>query len=497
MDGLSRWARLSRWPDVLVVALAAVLLYARTVAFDFTELDDRDLIVDDHAALVDPHIVADAFARSYMHVVDPAHAYYRPLVTLSYALDARLFGVRAAGYHATNVVLFAVACALVLALLRALDLGRAASLAGALLFAAHPALVPAVAWIPGRNDTLLSIFVLASWIGFARRRPAIHLAFFALALLTKETAVALPVVCILHASLVDRRTRRALAGYAAAWALAIGARLAIRSAGALPSFANLGQLVSSLSELALPFDPKTIAVAEDLTLLPGALAIVLLIAAVRFLPGIRRRVVLLGASAFVLFLAPSLIFAGPLVLGQRLVLPAVGFVIVVAEIVRALAPPPRALAAFASVTIAVLFVVSFAAQDTFRDRRRFAKNAVEESPHSALAHFCLGQSYQKDGDARRAIEQYRAAIALGPAESAHNNIAVLYMEDARWAEAEAELRDELSIDPRSGRAHYNLAVVLRREERIADACSEATRALDLGFTTDAARRERESTCAPR
>jgi hypothetical protein len=153
--------------DGAMVAMAAIVTHGRAAGFDFTYLDDRDLIVDDQAFLGRPTSLIRAFARSYMHVVDGHHAYYRPLVTASYAADAQWSGLRPFGYHCTNVALHAIASVLLLALLRHFGLGRIVTLAAAVVFAVHPVLASAVAWIPGRNDVLLAVFALASWLSFA------------------------------------------------------------------------------------------------------------------------------------------------------------------------------------------------------------------------------------------------------------------------------------------------------------------------------------------
>lgn len=165
-----RAAVLSTRGSAALVLLVALAVHARTVAFGFTGLDDRDVLVGDRAFLADPANLLRVFGRSYLHVVDPSHAYWRPLVSASYLLDAQWSGVNPWGYHATNVVLHAVASVLVLALLRRVALGRRVALAAALAFAVHPALASAVAWIPGRNDTLLAVMALASWLLFLKRR---------------------------------------------------------------------------------------------------------------------------------------------------------------------------------------------------------------------------------------------------------------------------------------------------------------------------------------
>ena len=61
---------------------------------------------------------------------------------------------------------------------------------------------------------------------------------------------------------------------------------------------------------------------------------------------------------------------------DSLYLPAVGVVLMVAEIVRALAPERRLLGAFAGVTLVSLALITVAFEAAYRDRRTFAREAV-------------------------------------------------------------------------------------------------------------------------
>ncbi len=476
----------------LLVGLAVVLVHGRSVFFGFTDLDDRDLIVGDSAFLAGGGSLLNVFRRSYMHIVDAEHAYYRPLVTLSYAIDARWGGVRASPYHLTNVGLHAIASLLFFALLRRLDFGRTVAACAALVFAVHPAVASAVAWVPGRNDSLCAVFVLASWLFFVAdiARPSwasrlLHIGCFWLALLSKETALVVPVVCGLHRLLAEGtriRGRPSLPTLviAVGWACGIAGRM---MAHALPSEASARELLhhlpllaTSLSTLAVPVDSSLIGAREDQSAWPGVVAVALIAAATRYVPGVRFRIVAMGAAAFVSFLAPALAVPGDLILESRLYLPACGAFLAGAEIVRAIAPERRTLIAFSAAGLAALGAMTVAYEGTFRDRRTFARNAVASAPHAPMAHFCLARSFQIDGDADRALAEYRLAAALGATYSVHNNIAVLYMARARWTEAERELREELAIDPRSAPAHRNLAAVLRREDRLEEATSADQRA---------------------
>ena len=155
------------------------------------------------------------------------------------------------------------------------------------------------------------------------------------------------------------------------------------------------------------------------------------------------------------------------------------------------------LAAFAAVGVAALALVTFAFEGAFREPGSFAREAVAGSPRSPMAHFCLGQVEQRAGHDERALAEYRAALALGPAEVVHNDIAVLAMKDGRWPEAEAELRAELALNPGYATAEYNLAIVLRREGRRSEACEAVKSALEGSLASDdGALRERDLDCVP-
>ncbi len=496
---------MSRAPLAAGVALSAVLAHAQSAGFSLTDLDDRDLIVDDQAFLAQPGSLIRAFGRTYMHVVDPGHAYYRPLVTASYALDARWSGARPLGYHLTNLALHAVASVLVLAVLRRFALPPLVAAVGAFVFAVHPALAAAVAWIPGRNDSLLAVLSLAAWLFFLRDRArpsrvdrALHLVLFALALLTKETAIALPLVWLAQTALVDggRRNARDAFVYLAGWGVLVGAAWfahhalagGVGGASVRALAGNLPQLLAGLGKVVFPFDPTVLAAPEDVSSWPGVLAAAGLAAGARFVPGVRRRVVAFGIAAFVLLLAPVLAGTGTLVLDNRLYLPACGVLLAVAEIARAAAferpaPAPaverRLFVGLSAVVVLVLVVITAGYEGSFRDRRAFARAAVAGAPHSALAHFCLGKTYQTDGDDDRALAEYETSLALGPGEVVHNNIAVIDMAHGRWAEAEGELREELALDPRYARAYDNLAIVLRHEGRAEEARAAAETARQL------------------
>jgi tetratricopeptide (TPR) repeat protein len=219
----------------------------------------------------------------------------------------------------------------------------------------------------------------------------------------------------------------------------------------------------------MPVDLSPLAVAEDTPAWPGIVVAVALGLAARLVPAARRGILALGALAYLLFMAPTLAVRGSLVLENRLYLPSVGVLVLLGELAFAARAERRTVLALSTAIVVGFAAIGFGYEGSFHDPRAFGEAAAAGSPHSALAHFCLGQAYQRASKNDRALAEYRTSLLLEPLDEVHNNIAVIHMAAARWPEAESELLAELAMNPGSRRAHHNLSIVLRREGRIEEA----------------------------
>jgi hypothetical protein len=132
---------------------------------------------------------------------------YRPLVSMSFALDYFFWHAHSSGYHLTNIILL-MGCCLCVSLITLELTGRegnrmlaAPAIWAALLFAVYPLHPEATAWIVGRVDLFCTYFYLASVFCYLRyqqnlERKYLYLSLgaFVLAMLSKEMAVSLPLV---------------------------------------------------------------------------------------------------------------------------------------------------------------------------------------------------------------------------------------------------------------------------------------------------------------
>lgn len=85
----------------------------------------------------------------------------RPIVSLVFWADTRLWGWAAAGFHATNLVAYLASVALLWRVV-ARSVSPFAATVAALLYGVHPAHVESVAWISGRTDLLGAVAFLCA-----------------------------------------------------------------------------------------------------------------------------------------------------------------------------------------------------------------------------------------------------------------------------------------------------------------------------------------------
>ena len=178
------------------ILAALLLLAAYWPAFGAGWIWDDDSYVWRNAVVQSPSGIVDCW-------VPGRTPQWYPLVFLSFWVQHAVHGLEPFGYHLVNVLLHGLSGLLLWRLLRALGLAGAGL--AATLFLLHPMQVESVAWVTERKNVLSMAFALGAMLAWVRwlsvpaggrgasRHAATAFALFVLAMLSKTTAVAVPV----------------------------------------------------------------------------------------------------------------------------------------------------------------------------------------------------------------------------------------------------------------------------------------------------------------
>jgi protein O-mannosyl-transferase len=202
----SSWV-IAPWVVVSLILLITFLVYCNTLLFEFV-YDDRGQIlanVQVHAWRYIPHYF---FERVWSFAYPGIQGnYYRPIFLLFLLLNYKVFGPFAAGWHLVSVAAHVGVTYLVYVLARRMTGDDRTALIAALIFGVNPVHIESVAWISGVTDPLLALFLLPSFFCYlnasdekVHRRAwlAGSVALYGIAMLSKETALVLPIIVIVY-----------------------------------------------------------------------------------------------------------------------------------------------------------------------------------------------------------------------------------------------------------------------------------------------------------
>jgi Tfp pilus assembly protein PilF len=430
--------------------------------------------------------------------------YYRPMMTFGYLLTYQIAGLVPFSFHLANIVLNGIVVWLVFRILSRMS-GERVALVAAGLFALHPIHTESVAWIAAVTDLELAVSYLAAFLLYLRL-PATKDKFwtrvamcvsFALALLSKEQAMTLPVLAMIfeHFYRSDRATttqKEKFSRYAPLWvvaALYLAARATViggfASVITRPNLSWYGIVLSAISlsgaylgKLVWPvhlsafyvFHPSHSLADHDVLLgLVGlALCVVLFWS-------LWRRAHTVSFALFWIFLPlgptlnarwmPASVFAE-----RYLYLSSIGFCWLVGwsavklwtrEAVSIPQSLARAVPAVIGV-VALLYAVRTVSRNAdWRSDDRLFRQAVAVQGETSMIRSNLGAGEFNRGDPVGAEHDWLLALSLGPSNVfALDNLALLRREQHRYLEAIDYSRRALRLRPMYTIAHVNLAQTL-------------------------------------
>jgi tetratricopeptide (TPR) repeat protein len=512
----------------LLIVLAVFAVFGRTLGYGFVDWDDP-LNVSRNPHLTPP-VTAAGVAYLWRH---PYFELYAPVSYSAWALCAWL-GQKGGGtapfsgapFHAMNVALHAANALLVFTLLLRLSgefgdgyRGRsavAAAAIGTLLFAVHPLQVESVAWVTGGNNVVSGFFALLAlnaYLSYARcsdgRGRAVPwyagaTALYALALLAKPTAAAVPLVAaVLEVAVLRRPWRRWAPGLllwaAGAVVLALATRAASpmsrMAAAEVPAWGRpflagdalafyLGKFVRP-HPLAVDYGrhPTRAVLASwwgyATWLVPAALGLLAWRLRLRGLAA--ALLVFVAATLPVLGLVPFYFQRMSTVADRYVYLGLLGPALGVAWGPAALRNDRRAAPlAAAGAVCAVLGALSWAQAGVWRDTVTLFTHAAAVNPRSAVAHSNLSVALGERGDAAGALREARAAVELGPEDAGRAaNLGVALARSGDTAGAREAFARAVTLAPGDASAHYHLGTALADLGRGTEAAAELWEAVRL------------------
>lgn len=393
----------------------------------------------------------------------------RPVTLLTFAANLQAGGPDPVGFHVANIALH-LANGVLVYLLVARSLPRTANAAalaafGAALFVLHPAQTGAVAYVSGRATSLMTFWVLVAHLSAlraletrARGWTVLSIAAFALAVGSKETALAWPAMwvgwLVFGQGLGFARSVRLAAPSLAAAVLMCGAmllhpgyrnlideaaaagQLATSAAGRIEQGLGLGlcfnqdrpredsclaRRAESIAGLARYLvAPREISIDPGRRALGPLDALAVMIAAVAAFAALRTRPgPIAGGAAWAIaaLLPTSLIMVRPDPVADRLLyLPMAGIALVAAGLAGRVAglAAHRVGAAGAATLVLALALLTWERNGLYGSDIALWEDAVSKNPAHARARVNLGHAYESVGLVERARVQYRAALQLRP-----------------------------------------------------------------------------------
>lgn len=475
--------------------------------------------------------LGEIFTGSYHSGAGETLNFYRPLATLSFALDYAIWNLKPFGYHLSNVILHAVNGILIFLLLRKIFADSALSFFSACLFLVHPINSETVNYVSNRTDLLMLLFFLAAfylYILYRKRGKTVFLltsmVMYSFSILSKEMGLVLPFFLLAYdivfappdasknhkgqpksLTVFSRKGKTfpllgfiiILAGYIVLRATLFNfleVNLLTEGAQAEPYSQNIifRLLIFAkvfLAYLKLFFWPVNLHMEYDPPYLEACwgfigwitLIFLLLSAMGLFYFGRKEKTITFGGSWFILGLLPVSGIVTPInniVSEHYLYLSSAGFFILITALVlnlrQNLSPALKmATTALCVIILANLCRLTFLRNTDWNNPLKMYLDIAHKTEYSFRANNNAGVEYFRGGDSEEAERYFRRSLNILPTYSeALNNLGVIFERKGRLHEAESYYKKSIASKSDYLLAHKNLAQIYLRTGRIKEAKDE-------------------------
>jgi|MudIll2142460700_1097286.scaffolds.fasta_scaffold24936_2 tetratricopeptide (TPR) repeat protein len=488
---------------------ASFVIYSNTLLNNFV-FDDIGQVLE-NKWIRDIRYIHEIFISNVWEFQGQATNYYRPIMHVIYMINYYCYGLNPIGFHFTNVFFHAAVSVLVFLIAAKLFGKYPIENPGAflnpsfiigMLFVTHPIHTEPVAWVAGIPDISFTFFYILSFYLYicSNNEKIFHFRFvlslvtFFLALLSKETAITLPVMIVAYDYLykeydISCLYRYRIKHYAfymivmlAYFSLrfyALGGitpvKVQVNANQVLGIFDIFPLFIKYLEKLILPINLNILHVYHPVKSFFEfkflySVAITLLVVVLIFVWTNRNKIVLLFTFFICVPLVPALYFPALNIryynsFAERyLYLPSVGFVMLVYYMVRLIYDNrkyhPFIMNSIFIVLIMSYSVVSINRNAIWREELTLWNDSIKKSPESSLAQYNYGNALKSLGKIDEAMEHIQIAIKLQP-EIGHyrNSLAELYINKGHINQAIQQYLVAIDLQPEDAQAYNNLATV--------------------------------------
>lgn len=191
-----------------LIVIASFSVYLNSLQNEF--LWDDKVLISENDSIKDWKYLKENFVTHLYAGTKDASNFYRPVLKLSFMLDWSIWKDNVLGWHFVNIVLHTLNAVFIFFIFSVVLKNYIASFITAMFFAVHPLFTSAVVYISGRGDPLALFFMLISFLFFIKLRYAFSVLFFIFAILTKETAIILPLLLFAYERLFRENEKRGL-----------------------------------------------------------------------------------------------------------------------------------------------------------------------------------------------------------------------------------------------------------------------------------------------
>ena len=469
---------------VVLIVLLGFGLYANSINGKFI-WDDRYLIKE-NIYIKNPADMPKLLTKNIGMGAGLKSASYRPLQMLTYAANYRLHGLDARGYHFTNILFHILAALALYFFLGAIFNNRNLSLIAALLFVSHPIHTEAVSYISGRADPMALFFMLLAFTG--------PIFFYVLALLSRESALILPVLILLyHYAFGKKIERRSFLPVIIISAMYIALRVFVirtnlpgdtcdttvfqRMPGFFVAITEYFRLLLWPFGLHMEYGDRIFSMAEPKALLGICITVFLL--GYAFFKRRKNKILFFSVLWFFITILPSsnLYPINAYMAEHWLYLPSIGFFLIVANGMTKWRGGLNLLSILLLVFYSSLTIMQ---NNYWKEPIAFYNKTLEYAPDSFRVHNDLGIEYYELGEKEKAARSYERAIELDPKPArAHNNLGVVYKNLGRLDEALAAFEKAVALDPGLAEAYNNLGVAYDEKGKKDKAVAAYKKAIEL------------------